>query len=96
MWLFEDHRPPPSKQTARRRTGEEEVDAGQVIGQGVEPHVEDVAGLEAGGHGDAPVEGGAGDGEVHQVLLEARCGGMVMRCAWGGGLIFVFLGGGLY
>ncbi len=58
----------------RALTGEEEVDAGEVVGEGVEPDVEDVAGLAAGGHGDAPVEGGAGDGEVQQALFEPRWG----------------------
>lgn len=54
------------------RTGEEEVDAREVVGEGIEPHVEDVAGLEARGDGDAPVEGRPRDGEVHQVLLQPR------------------------
>lgn len=38
------------------------ADTGQVVGEGVDPHVHDV--LVVAGYGYAPVEGGAGDGQV--------------------------------
>jgi hypothetical protein len=40
------------------------ADGGQIVDQGVVPDVEDV--LLVPGHGHAPVDGGAGDGDVMQ------------------------------
>ncbi len=40
------------------------AEGGHVVGEGVEPDVDDV--LLVVGHGDAPLEAGAGDGEVFE------------------------------
>ena len=44
------------------------AEAGDVVGEGVDPHVHDV--LVVAGYGYAPVEGGAGDGQVVEAALD--------------------------
>ena len=61
------------------------AEAGQVVGESVDPHVHDV--LVVAGYGYAPVEGGAGDGQVVEAALDE--GDQLVAAGFGVDVAFV-------